>query len=519
MQEIVDLLKNELQITEESVLKKTAAAFEKSLEEEKVHLLRQITESMSVFIDEVAKEAQGGIRFFNERPYFVSIHNQEHKILSTNVSYNKHIGDKVNADSWAIYEGKMSSRQGCPVGETFASGKGIVTNAVVRYGSGAKIPVIVHTTPLRNRDGEIEFVLEVFAGTREIDRLGEEIRTTQQRYHQLFDAVPSYITVLDRRMRINAINKKFLEDFGDQRDQRFFDVFSHIGAEFSQSPIDQTVTDGRPHQSEMVLSTQDGAQFNMLAWTSPIKTPAGKLIQILVIFVDITELRELRDNLSSLGLMISTISHHLKGSLTGLDAGLYMIDTGFYRNKPGRIEEGLDVSKMMAERIRKIIYDTLYYAKDRDLELKEVEVLPFVSDVAANVDKKIRSANIEFIFEVGENLGKIEIDTALIRSALINLLDNAMEACIEDSINREYRISFIVRRVGGDILMTIADNGCGIDERQLKEVFSIFYSSKGHKGTGLGLFIAKQIVQKHNGEINVNSKVDEGTRFQIRLPG
>jgi PAS domain S-box-containing protein len=518
MQKIVDFLKSELQITEESVSKKIAAAFEKGLEEEKVHMIRQIIESMSVFIDEVAKEAQGGIRFFNELPYFVSIHNREHKILSTNLSFKKHLGDMADADSWAIYDGDMSSREACPVGKTLASGKGIIANAVVRYVSGAKVPVIVHTAPLRKRDGEIELVLEVFAGTREIEKMGSEIRTTQQRYRQLFDSVPSYIAVLDRRLRINAANRQFLEDFGDQTDKPFFDVFTHSGAEFSQSPIDQTVTDGRPHQSEMVLRTQNGSQYNILAWTSPIKTPAGKLIQILVIFVDITELRELRDNLSSLGLMISTISHHLKGSLTGLDAGLYMIDTGFYRNKPGRIEEGLDVSKMMAERIRKIIYDTLYYAKDRDLELEEVEVLPFVSDVAANVDKKIRSANIEFIFDVGQNLGKIEIDTALIRAALINLLDNAMEACIEDRSNREYTICFNVRRAGEDILMTIGDNGCGIDEKQLKEVFSIFYSSKGHKGTGLGLFITKQIVQKHNGEITVESKVDEGTRFHIRLP-
>ena len=84
MQKIVDLLKSELQITEESVFKKMAVVFEKDLEEEKVHMVRQMIESMSVFIDEVAKEAQGGIRFFNELPYFVSIHNREHKIISTN---------------------------------------------------------------------------------------------------------------------------------------------------------------------------------------------------------------------------------------------------------------------------------------------------------------------------------------------------------------------------------------------------------------------------------------------------
>ncbi len=75
----------------------------------------------------------------------------------------------------------------------------------------------------------------------------------------------------------------------------------------------------------MVLTDRNGVQYNMMAGTAPIKTLAGKLIQILITFTDATRLRQLQDNLSSLGMMIGTISHDLKDCLTGLDAGLYRL--------------------------------------------------------------------------------------------------------------------------------------------------------------------------------------------------
>ena len=87
-------------------------------------------------------------------------------------------------------------------------------------------------------------------------------------------------------------------------------------------------------------------------------------------FMDISELRRMQGNLSALGLMIGTISHSLKGCLTGLDASLYLIETGFYRNKPARIEEGIDVTKLMIDRIRKLVLDILYYSKERELKLE-----------------------------------------------------------------------------------------------------------------------------------------------------
>ena len=122
-------------------------------------------------------------------------------------------------------------------------------------------------------------------------------------------------------------------------------------------------------------------------------------------FMDITQLHEMRDNLSTLGLMLGTISHSLRGCLSGLDAGLYLIETGFYRNRSAQIEEGLDVTKLMADRIRKLVLDILYYSKERDLEIEEVEIWRFAKEVAIQIETRIKAANIQFITDFSYDSG------------------------------------------------------------------------------------------------------------------
>ena len=235
-------------------------------------------------------------------------------------------------------------------------------------------------------------------------------------------------------------------------------------------------------------------------------------------FMDITRLHKMQLNLSSLGLMIGTISHSLKGCLTGLDASLYLIETGFYRNQPARIEEGLDVTKLMVDRIRKLVFDILYYAKERDLNLASTDVWQFAEDVSTSVETRIRAANIEFVCAFPADLGSFCIDPGILRPALINILENAMEACIEDPSDTGQRISFNVHGDDTQVIFEIADNGPGIAADQLDNIFKLFYSSKGSRGTGIGLFITRKVIHKHGGSINVETELGKGARFTVKLP-
>ena len=489
-------------------------------ETERFLAVRQIVDNISLFFAQISDNLQSGIKYFNEMPFFVSIHSKEGKVLATNPAYHNYLGNRLDRPSWEIYCGKRATAAACPVGKTLRTEAVNSTRAVVRYASGARVPVVVHTAPIYDNDGEVALVLEVFTGTKEIEQLADEIQTTQQRYQQLFDAVPSRIAVLDRRLRIAAVNRRFQENFGDPDPIRrsFFDVFRPVSFPPYRDPITRTVKDGNPHQGEMVLTHESGTRHNVMVWTAPIHTATGKLIQLVVILADVTELRQLQDNLSSLGLMIGTLSHNLRGTLTGLDAGMYLIERGFYRDKPGRIEEGLDLAKMMAERIRKLVHDILYYSKERPLETEKVEVLGFAGDVAANVENRIRGANIEFQCDLDDAWGEFEIDAALVRSCFLNLLDNAMEACLEDDTKDHHWVAFNAWTEPHAVMFEVSDNGAGMTPAQKQRIFSLFYSSKGRKGTGMGLFIAEKVIRKHGGSITVKSEPGQGTQFSVRLP-
>jgi signal transduction histidine kinase len=112
----------------------------------------------------------------------------------------------------------------------------------------------------------------------------------------------------------------------------------------------------------------------------------------------------------------------------------------------------------------------------------------------------------------------IAVDTAILRSALFNILENAMEACIEDPSDRPHRIVFSTSQDQDHVLIQIRDNGGGMDPEALREVFTMFYSTKGNQGTGLGLFITEKVIGEHGGTISVESRPGEGTLFSVRLP-
>ena len=235
-------------------------------------------------------------------------------------------------------------------------------------------------------------------------------------------------------------------------------------------------------------------------------------------FMDITELHQMKDNLSTLGLMVGTISHSLRGCLSGLDASLYLIERGFYRNRPAQIEEGLDVTKLMADRIRKLVLDILYYSKERDLEIEDLEVWQFAKEIAIFIEKRIKAANIQFITDFQNKSGNFTVDPEIIRAALINILENAMEACIEDVRQIDHWIRFTARADKTSVTFEISDNGPGMEEEQAKSIFQLFSSSKGKRGTGIGLFVTRKGILKHGGTISVDSSQDAGAKFRIVVP-
>ena len=479
----------------------------------------QAVEGLYAAIRGIAGDLEGGIRYFNEMPCFVSIHNRDLKIVETNQLYREHLGDKVGCNSWEIFASGSGGEKDCPVSQTFISGSGQRAKEKLRCQDGSELPVIIHTAPIRNGKGELELVLEIAADISEVNRLQEELRTTQQRYQMLFDEVPCYISVQDREYRLTATNRRFKEDFGDKIGSHCFATYKHRLEPCPNCPVAKTFADGRSHQAEMVVTAESGTQYNVLVWTAPIRNAAGDIIQVMEMSTNITQIRQLQDRLTSLGFLISSISHGIKGLLTGLDGGLYMINSGNAKGEQEKVKEGWDIVQVMVDRIRNMVLNILYYAKKRDLQWEVVDVQGFAEDVCLTVEHKIVHHGVAFEKDITPSAGEFEIDVGVVRTALINIFDNGVEAILADRSTTGPRIVFRVRPEGsGHIVFEISDNGIGMDENTLENMFTLFFSSKGHEGTGLGLYISNLIIQQHGGIIRVDSKPGEGALFSVLLP-
>ncbi|MEF2146606.1 MAG: response regulator [Desulfovibrionaceae bacterium] len=496
----------------------------KLLQAERRLAARQVLEGLTEAMGKLTSDMDTGDSIFNELPCLVSVHNAYLEIIAINHHYRERLGDKVGANSWDIYCDRKPDDEECPVGKTFRTGKGQRSKELLIGKDDSEIPVIVHTAPIKGvgEDADVELVLEISVDVQEVNRLQEELRQSRERFRHLFDAVPCYITVQDKNFQLLETNKRFQEDFGDKPGQLCHAVFKGRNEPCRDCPVAKTFEDGLSHESEEVVTTLSGNQVNVLVQTAPIPGPDGKVAQVMELSTDITQIRRLQDHLTNLGLLLGTVSHGVKGLLTALDGGIYRVDSGFKKGNEKQVQAGWKVVRQMVGRIRSMVLDILYYAKKRDLRWQSVDALEMAQQVADVAEAKSRDNGIELVRDFDPTVGQFEVDPGIVSSALVNLLENAVDACLMDRDRnrngKSHTIHFSVRRENGDVLFAIRDNGMGMDQETRGKLFSLFFSSKGDRGTGLGLFMSHQIVEQHGGSIEVESELGQGSLFTVRLP-
>jgi signal transduction histidine kinase len=366
---------------------------------------------------------------------------------------------------------------------------------------------------------KIEMRRQIRDHTDNLHRLvQEELRATRHKFHQLFEAAPCYITVQDHDLRITESNRLFKSHFGDGGGLSCYGTYKHRKEPCADCPVLMTFEDGLSHRSETVVTAKDGRQYNVLITTAPLRDADGRITHVMEMSIDITQIRQLQDQLTSLGLLISSVSHGVKGLLTGMDGGIYMLRSGLRKEDTALIEEGMDIVRQMGIRLRKQVLDILYYAKARELHTQQVEVLSFAESVANTVSPKAESAGVHFVRMFDPDPGLMEIDPDVVTAALVNILENAVDACSENADKDPHQVLFTVKGEPASVLFEVQDDGIGMDREVREKMFTLFFSSKGNKGTGLGLFIAHKMVDQHGGTISVESEPGKGSRFRIRLP-
>jgi PAS domain S-box-containing protein len=356
---------------------------------------------------------------------------------------------------------------------------------------------------------------ELEKNSREI----KDLKNAQTLLQQLFDEVPCYITVQDRNYRVTATNHMFKRDFGHEIGEFCYKIYKHRTNPCTDCPVAATFKDGKRHQTEEVVTSKSGEQYHVMTWTAPIRNEANEITQVMEMATNITQIRQLQDHLTSLGLMLGSMSHGIKGMLTALDGGIYLLETGIERHDPERTSRAFEQVRQMVDRIRKMVLDILYFTKSRTLEYQKIDVRELVRSITKIAQPSASRLNIEIQVSLPPSPGHIEVDPDWFRSALVNILENAVDACSSDTVKNNYYINFNIFSKDTDhVCFEIKDNGMGMDRETREKMFTLFFSSKGSKGTGLGLFISNHVIRQHGGTITVESEVTTGSRFEICIP-
>ncbi|NIS12065.1 MAG: histidine kinase, partial [Thermoplasmata archaeon] len=185
----------------------------------------------------------------------------------------------------------------------------------------------------------------------------------------------------------------------------------------------------------------DGKQMNVLVTTAPIRDPDGNITGVMEMSADITQVRELEDRLTSLGLLVGSVSHGLKGLLNGLAGGMYLVDSGFAKEDDDRVSKGWDTVKRNVARIKAMVSDILYYAKDRTPLWETLSANELAEEVAEMLQPRVAERDVVLEVSADPDAGEFEGDPQAVRAMLTNLVENALDACRLDGKKDAHRVS------------------------------------------------------------------------------
>ncbi len=223
-----------------------------------------------------------------------------------------------------------------------------------------------------------------------------------------------------------------------------------------------------------------------------------------------------QERLAGVGQTVASLSHSIKNILQGMRGGADVVDLGLKKNSMAVVHNGWQIVARNQQRIYELAMNMLAYSAQRQPELEMVNLPQLLDEAVLLIQKQFDTKKVAMITDFAADLPPIPVDSSGIHQAVLNLLSNGLDAVEPETGAVTLRCEFDTDRQ--QVLIRVMDNGAGMTEANQQRLFEPFYSTKGYRGTGLGLVVTRKIIAEHDGTVQVESKPGEGTMFLISLP-
>jgi signal transduction histidine kinase len=223
------------------------------------------------------------------------------------------------------------------------------------------------------------------------------------------------------------------------------------------------------------------------------------------------------ERLAAVGQTIAALSHHIKNILTGMKHGSEILKMGIDQKDETYLHQGWKMVEKTRGKIHDLVMDMLTYSKEREPAVEDTDLNELFRDVLGMVEGRVKELGVGLETRFEEALPPVPCDPEGIHRALLNIVGNALDA-VEERPNPRLLVGTRLDLATGWVNLAVVDNGVGIPPEKQKDVFKPFVSSKGAKGTGLGLAVSRKILREHGGDIVLESTPGKGTKFFLRLP-
>jgi PAS domain S-box-containing protein len=364
--------------------------------------------------------------------------------------------------------------------------------------------------------------------TTDRQKTWEKLAKLEERYRILAETSVDGILTIDPLGRLTYVNPSFERMSMREKNDIIMTPFrEYLSGEsiylFQQIFIDARKMNKKIENIELEFVQDDGNIIPIEINICPLKKDE-KFTGIVCTVRNLTEQNRIENELKQSERLktefMNIAAHELKSPVTPIKGYLDLIISDTEASE--KVKNWASISLRNSERLLRLVNDIVDVSRlDSDtmrFDMEKLNTADILNEIAEDMKLAVENKNLEFKIHISDNLPHILGDRCRLLQVLRNIIGNAIKFTDNGYISIE------AKREGDYVLISVEDTGTGISNEELKKIFTKFYqvytgNDRNNEGTGLGLFICREIIENHNGKLWVESKLREGSEFLIKLPG